>query len=181
MKSRIYIFIICYWAFAIGLAGCKRNNPTPYRGLPKSYETAYQQIYGHCYDSLPNVAVVSLDLYSEGLELDANKRIKGTGYNLYLSDIFVPDSLLEPGSYRSDTTGKAFTFLPGREFEGYPFGMYLLNIENDKVLHIQLLDSGSFVYRNDSLAFTLYFRNTYGSKTTYTCSFSGTIQPWQKQ
>ena len=65
MKSRIYIFIICYWALGIGLAGCKRNNPTPYRGLPKSYETAYQQIYGHCYDSLPNVAVVSLDLYSD--------------------------------------------------------------------------------------------------------------------
>lgn len=181
MKKRIYIFIICYWALGIGLAGCKRNNPTPYRGLPKSYETAYQQIYGHCYDSLPDVAVVSLDLYSEGLELDANKRIKGTGYNLYLSDIFVPDSLLEPGSYRSDTTGEAFTFLPGREFEGYPHGMYILNIEEDKVLHIQVLDSGSFVYRNDSLAFTLYFRNTYSTKTTYNCSFSGALIPWRKR
>ena len=180
MRSRLYILVL-YLSLVIGFTACKPNSPSNYRGLPKTYETAYQQIYGHCYDSLPNVAVVSLDLYSEGLTLDENKSIKGTGYNLYLSDIFVPDSLLEAGSYRSDTTGEAFTFLPGREFEGYPHGMYILNIEEDKVLHIQVLDSGSFVYRNDSLAFTLYFRNTYGTKTTYNCSFSGALIPWRKR
>lgn len=165
----------------LGLSGCKPNNPSTYRGLPKTYETAYQQIYGHCYDSLPNVAVVALDLYSEGLTLDEHKKIHGTGYNLYLSDIFVPDSLLEQGSYRSDTTGKAFTFLPGRDFEGYPHGMYILNIEEDKVLQIQVLDSGSFVYQKDTLIFQLYFRNSYGYNTTYKCAFCGQLQPWLKR
>ena len=161
--------------------GCTPNSPSTYRGLPKTYTTAYQQIYGHCYDSLPEVAVVGLDFYSEGLELNEDKKIKGTGYNLCLTDIFVPDSLLEAGEYQSNTTGEAFTFLPGRDFEGTPHGMYILNIENDQLIQIQRLDSGSFIYRNDSLLFTLYYKNIYGSKVTYTCSFHGTLIPWLKR
>jgi len=175
--------IIGLFAFIglIGLTACRSSKPTPQRGLPENYTLAYEEIYGHCYDSLPNVAVVALDLYSDGLELDKDHRIKGTGYNLYLSDIFVPDSLLEEGEYTSDTTAAPFTFLPGKDYEGYPGGMYILNIEEDQIIHIQLLDSGSFAYRNDSLLFTLYYRNTYGSPTTYRCSFHGTLLPWLKK
>ena len=163
------ILLCCTFVFSM----CTPNKPTSYRGLPDVYQTAYEQVYGHCYDSVP-YAVVSLDLYSEGLELnDSTHTIQGTGYNLFLSDIFVPDSLLETGAYRSDTSGEPFTFLPGRDYEGYPHGMYILNIENDKILQIQVLDSGSFVYRNDSLLFTLHFRNSYGSHAVYTCHFHG--------
>ena len=174
------LFIIHYSLFII-LCGCTPNSPSVYRGLPKTYSTAYQQIYGHCYDSLPNVAVVGLDIYSEGLELNEDKKIKGTGYNLCLTDIFVPDSLLAAGEYKSDNTGEAFTFLPGRDFEGTPHGMYILNIENDQLIQIQRLDSGSFIYCNDSLLFTLYYKNIYGSKATYKCSFHGTLIPWLKR
>ena len=105
----------------------------------------------------------------------------GTGYNLYISDIFVPDSLLVTGEYKSETTAEAFTFLPGKDYEGTPHGMYILNIEKDKVIQIQVLDSGSFAYRNDSLLFTLYYRNAYGGKATYQCSFTGSLLPWQKK
>ena len=166
------------------MAACRPVNPSSYRGLPKEYKTAYEQIYGHCYDSLPDLAVVALDLYSEGLDLDKDKVIRGTGYNLYISDIFVPDSLLEEGEYYSipsDSLPESFTFLRGRNYEGTPHGMYILNIEEDKVIQIQVLDSGSFVYRNDSLLFTLYYRNAYGGKATYQCSFAGEIQPWLKR
>ena len=45
---------------------------------------------------------------------------------------------------------------------------------------IQILDSGQFVYRNDSLLFTLYYRNAYGSKATYTCSYAGALIPLSK-
>lgn len=169
------------------LVACTPNKPSSYRGLPQQYTTAYEQIYGHCYDSVP-YAVVGLDIYSDGLTLDEERRIKGTGYNLCITDIFVPDSLLEEGTYRSlpyteqgIADPQPFTFLPGRDFEGYPHGMYILNIEEDKVLSIQMLDSGSFVYRNDSLALTLYFRNTYGSRVTYNCYFTGPLLPWLKQ
>ena len=179
MRARLYIVILTL-GFIFLFQACKPYTPSANRGLPKEYTTAYQQIYGHCYDSIAQ-AVVLLDLYSEGLELDKDKHIKGTGYNLCITDVFVPDSLLEEGSYRSDDTGAAFTFLPGKEYEGYPHGMYYLNIEDDQVIHIQVLDSGSFVYRNDSLLFTLYFKNAYGSRATYTCSFHGTLIPWLKR
>ncbi|MBO7458090.1 MAG: hypothetical protein J6T80_02395 [Paludibacteraceae bacterium] len=169
----------------LGLSACKPSQPSQYRGLPKAYDLAYEEIYGHCYDSIP-YAVVALDLYSEGLSLDQNHRIRGTGYNLYLSDIFVSDSLLEAGTYYSDTTAVPFTFLPGRDYEGLPHGMYLLNIEEDKIVGIQVLDSGLMVVNDTidglkSLHFTLYYKNTYGQKATYNTHFFGTLLPWQKK
>ena len=92
-KIALFIFIVVLFS------ACKRTTPTPRQTYPATYTTAYQQIYGHCYDSLPDLAVVALDLYTAGLDLDKDSLIRGTGYNLYLSDIFVPDSLLEEGEY----------------------------------------------------------------------------------
>ena len=183
--ERIIVFLLT----VVGFVGCTPNSPSVYRGLPKTYTTAYQYIYGHCYDSIP-YAVVALDLFSDGLELNENKKMVGTGYNLFLSDIFVPDSLLAEGEYKSipqDSLStfnfqlSIFRFLPGRAFEGYPHGTYILNIEDDRVKQIQLIDSGNMSYRNDSLLFTLYYKNIYGSKVTYKCSFHGTLIPWLKR
>lgn len=171
--------LFCIGMMIWGLQGCNPYNPSVYRGFPKTYSTAYQEIYGHCYDSLSS-AVVALDLY-DGIELDKDHRIKGTGYNLYLSDIFVPDSMLVEGTYRSSDSGEPFTFLPGKSYEGTPTGIYILRIEEDKIAQIQVVDSGSFVYRNDSLLFTLYYRNAYGYKYQYTSSFSGALIPWLKK
>ena len=165
------------------LVSCRPSTPTYRNAMPKEYTQAYEQIYGHCYDSVP-YAVVALDLYSDGLTLNDDHRIQGTGYNLYLSDIFVPDSLLAEGEYQSlsplASRLSPFTFLPGRDFEGTPHGIYLLDIEENQIARIQVLDSGSFAYRNDSLIFTLYYRNTYGSRSTYKCTFHGELIPWQK-
>ena len=169
----IYILII-----AVIAGGCSRYVPSGKQGMPKEYTTAYEEKYGKCYDSIP-YNVVALDLYSEGLSLNKENRIQGTGYNLYLSDIFVEDTLA-PGTYRSDTSAKPFTFLPGRDYEGTPHGMYLLEIEDDKVLRIQVLDSG-YVFIRDTTngqidcAFTLYYRSSYGSRATYNCHFQGTF------
>ena len=179
MKNRKFRIVLCTLSTALFLLSCTPT-PSAYRGYPKEYSLAYEEIYGHCYDSV-EAAVVALDLYSDGLEMTEDHRIKGTGYNLYLSDIFVPDSLLEEGSYRSELSGASFTFLPGRDYEGTPTGMYLLYIEEDKLQSIQMLDSGTFIYRNDSLLFTLYYRNAYGSKAIYKPTFHGTLLPWLKR
>ncbi len=177
MKKEYFVILI---GCLLSVMACTKRQPYVYRGLPDEYEIAYEEIYGHCYDSIAQ-AVVALDLYSEGLELDKNHRIKGTGYNLYLSDIFVPDSLLKEGSYRHSKDGEAFTFLPGRDYDGTPHGMYILNIEENKVIGIQVLDSGSFVFRNDSLLFTLYYKNAYGYRAVYSPTFHGTLIPWRKK
>ena len=172
------VFILPLLA-AIAFLSCRPSSPSVYRGLPRTYSTAYATLYGHCYDSISS-AVLTLDLYSDGLELTKDNSIQGTGYNLCLSDVLVPDSLLEKGTYSSSDSAEPFTFLPGRSYEGYPHGAYLLNIEENKVKTIQVLDSGQFVYRNDSLLFTLYYRNAYGSKATYTCSYAGALIPLSK-
>ena len=161
------------------LPACKNTNPTPRQELPSAYATAYVDYHGHCYDSI-EAAVVSLDLYSEGLDLDSVQHIKGTGFNLYLSDIFVPDSLLAMDTYLSDTTGTAFTFLSGRDYDGYPYGTYILKIEEDKITSILLIDSGAITYRNDSLLFTLYYQNAEGRTVTYQPCYQGELIPWQK-
>ena len=187
---RKYLFIVialCPFVFQ----ACRNSQPSGYRGMPKEYNLCYEEIYGRCYDSIP-YAVVALDLYSEGLELDEEHHMRGTGYNLYISDIFVPerttaDSLkLAVGEYKSDTTGEPFTFLPGRNWEGTPSGMYLLNIENDLLLHIQVLDSGYMTVRDTTnglkdVKFTLYYKNTYGYRATYETHFQGAFIPWQKK
>ena len=60
-------------------------------------------------------------------------------------------------------------------------GIYLLTIENSSISKIQIFDSGSFVYRNDSLLFTLEYINAEGYPATYNCSFSGVLIPWLKR
>jgi len=167
-------------AIALCAISCNPYTPSRRQTFPQAYTLAYEEIYGHCYDSIP-YAVVALDLYSDGITLNKDHRIQGTGFNLYLSDVIVPDSLLVEGEYTSATTARPFTCLPGRDYEGTPHGMYILTIEEDKVLGIQVLDSGSFVFRNDSLLFTLYYRNAYGQTVKYQPQFAGTLLPWRKK
>ena len=189
MKKVLYLLSI----IAFALSSCKPFTPAVRQEFPVVYDLAYQEIYGHFYDSVP-YAVVALDLYSEGLTLNKDHKMEGTGYNLYLSDIFVPDSLLEEGEYHSIQPAnqpaiEPFTFLAGRDYEGTPHGMYILSIgdgkvasiqvlDSGKVASIQVLDSGSFVYRGDSLLFTLYYRNSRGEKCTYRPVFGGSLLPY---
>ena len=178
MKKVLYLLSI----IAFALSSCKPFTPAVRQEFPVEYDLAYQEIYGHFYDSVP-YAVVALDLYSEGLTLNKDHKMEGTGYNLYLSDIFVPDSLLEEGEYHSFNSSihqsiQPYTFLAGRDYEGTPHGMYILSIGDGKVASIQVLDSGSFVYRGDSLLFTLYYRNSRGENCTYRPVFGGSLLPY---
>lgn len=176
---------------ALALIGCRPPYSGNKSGLPDQYTTAYQEVYGYCYDSIPS-PVIALDLYSDGLELDSNHQMVGTGYNLYISDIFLPthqhaDSLLlQSGTYRSDTTALPYTFLPGRDWEGTPSGMYLLYVEEGMLQSIQLLDSGTIIVRDTTnqlldIHMNLYYTNPYGYKVSYTTHFQGPITPWVRK
>ena len=161
--------------------------------FPDRYTSGWEERHGRCYDSIP-CAVVSLDLYSEGLTLDTTtRRMQGTGYNLYLSDIFVPDDTLALGEYTSlplnsqlSTLNYPFTFLPGRDFEGTPHGAYLLKIENGKLISYQLFDSGSFTVQDTTggltrLSFTFVYTNAANRSATYECHFRDSLQLWLKR
>ena len=194
MKSKRYIiglwFLVAVMVTAIWTS-CRPRTIYVYRGFPEEYTSGWENQYGTCYDSIP-YAVVAVDLYSEGLELNEQHRIKGTGYNLFISDIFVSsdttsgESQLAAGTYRSDTSALPYTFLPGKDYEGYPYGVYLLQIEEDQVVGIQVIDSGYMVVKDTidgqkDLSFTLYYKNGYGYASTYTTHFQGILTPWKKQ
>ena len=166
------------------LCACNPVKTIEQHSLPTEYASAWEERYGVCYDSIP-YAVVALDLYTDGLTLDtAARRMNGTGYNLYLSDIFVPSDTLAPGEYHSlipnSLIPNPYSFLPGKDYEGTPTGMYLLYVENGQLQSIQVLDSGSFVMRDTTngltdLRFTLYY--TDNGTNTYECHFQGPL-PW---
>ena len=155
------------------LAACTPNAPSRRYSL-KEFETAYVHYYGHCYDSV-STAVVSLDFYTPELTLDSKNHMQGTGYNLYLSDIFVPDSLLENGEYKADNTAKEFTFLPGKSFEGTPTGCYLLTVEDGNLSNIQTIDSGTMVIKDTLDGLKDIQITYYDRRQRYTSHFQGIL------
>ena len=194
MKGKSYIGFVL--AGLLSLSACKPVKIIEQTVFPQQYTFVWEERYGQCYDSVP-YSVVALDMYSEGLTLDSAHRMQGTGYNLYLSDIFVPtgsDSLLT-GTYTSipqDSlhhtlyTIRPYTFLPGRDYEGTPHGIYLLYIVNGQLQSIQLFESGTLVVRDTTngltdLHFTLHYRNANNADVTYDSHFQGHLQPWVKQ
>ena len=185
MKGKSYIGFVL--AGLLSLSACKPVKIIEQTVFPQQYTLVWEERYGQCYDSVP-YSVVALDMYSEGLTLDSAHRMQGTGYNLYLSDIFVPtgsDSLVV-GTYRSDTTAQPYTFLPGRDYEGTPHGIYLLRIENGKLQAIQVFESGTLVVRDTTnglthLQMSLQYRNANNTLVTYDSHFQGPLQPWVKQ
>lgn len=190
MRKALFIGILGLFGI-LGFSSCNRSIPYDYKSLPKEYNTVWEEIYGYAYDSVP-YPVVALDLYSKGLDLDENHRMRGTGYNLYISDIFVPEThgqdtlRIVPGKYHSERTGLPFTFLPGKDWDGQPTGIYVLYVEDGKLQSIQVMDSGYLVVTDTTnhlrdLQFTLYYKNAYGSRATYKPHYQGFIMPWEKR
>ena len=111
---------------------------------------------------------------SDGLQYDSLGYITGTGYNLYLSDVFtgLADSLgLPAGSYKMDSVAREGTFLRGMDFDGNITGCYLLEISNDQLKRIVLFTSGSMqvAYEGEEiiLDLTLYTADSLQYKAMY--------------
>lgn len=178
MKKGYLLILNTVWGLLV--ASCNPYNPSPQPVAPKEYAKAYVEAHGQCYDSI-QASVLSLDLYSVGLELDSAYRMRGSGYNLYLSDIFVTDSLLSPGSYTTGTTGEQFSFLPGKNYEGLPTGTYLLQVADGALTSITLMDSGRMEVRDTAdgivdIRFTLYH-----GRETYDAHFQGPLSTKQDE
>ena len=180
MKSAALVVLI-----ALCTVSCKRSESVESNAVwPSEYTTAYEERYGQCYDSVP-YQVVALDIYSGDLKLDSTHRMKGTGYNLYISDIFVEDTLIA-GTYTSGTEALPFTFLPGHDYEGTPTGIYLLYVEKDKLKSIQVLQSGTMTVSEagnglKELQCTFHYTNSNNVDATYECHYRGALIPWLKK
>jgi len=160
------------------LAGCGNSGNRP--AEPSKYDSevrkAYLQYYGAYYaaEGLPQ-KVYALDCYSDGLLLNKQGVIEGSGTNLYFSDIFVADSLtgLPAGTYTADTTGAPMTFLPGQTYESQISGAYLLLIEEGQLSDYAILTKGTLTVAYEGETAVVHFEGTTSKKKTYTADFRG--------
>lgn len=172
-----HIFRIIIILAAVSFAACKGNN-TPVKPDPIDLELTHGSLlfYGTYYEGLP-LNVVAMDLYSKDITFDQSGYIRGSGTNLYLSDIFLPltDSIPAPGTYRCDTTAEVNTFLPGMDFEGSPTGTYLLQIKDDAIAQLILFNDSSFTLTEKDGITDIQFNLTTKGKT-YAVHFNGYLK-----
>ncbi len=190
MMFRIRFSLLLSFSLLL-LCGCQNPAPSKPVTVASEFTACYAELYGQAYDSVSQ-DVLALDLYSEGLDLNEQGKIEGTGTNLYISDIFTDagDSpwvksdgrlTLRAGidslCFRSDSLPVAGTFLPGMDFEGNPTGIYLLTIADNAVAGIQVLDSGRFVLRT-SEGKKLDFQGTFYYSTRSSANARPVVQTY---
>lgn len=168
MTRKLPIFLLLL------LTACQHTPYVPTQRVASDFNRCYIQYHGAYYDSIA-ANVLSLDLYSTGLDLDSTGYMQGTGTNLYLSDVFVPltDTVLPAGVYTADTTGSVMTFLPGKDFEGNPTGTYILQVTDSRVSSITLCTDSTMTvaYDRDTLDIQFRLRKTDGR--IYTAHYRG--------
>lgn len=144
MRKNKYIFLLIV---ALHVACNTPNKPIPpVEAIVDSvYTEADFRYYGDYYGS--GHQVFAIDMLSEGLDYDSVYHITGTGYNLFLSDIFVAgkDSVLPAGHYVMDSVANDRTFLRGMQFDGNITGCYLLKIVENQIQQILLFHTGDMI------------------------------------
>ena len=170
MKNYIYIVLFLF------LVGCNPYNRPTHPSSPPTlkadsvYITADFRQYGDYYNT--GHQVYAIDLLSTGLEYDSAFHIFGSGCNLFLSDIFVTDSLVE-GQYKMDSVAKDMTFLRGMNFEGNITGTYLLHISESQIQQIVLFTSGSMHTTLEKDSIRLDFELYTADSTLYRATYQG--------
>lgn len=172
--KKVYLYIVI-WAVAV--ACTPPNKPTPPTTI-QQIDSIYTESKFCCYSDYYNSGhqVYSVDLLSEGLDYDSAGHIIGTGYNLYLSDIFAPkDSTmrLPAGTYEMDSIAKDMCFLPGLYFEGSVTGAYLLIIQESQIQRIMLLTKGTMTIDYEENDVILDFNLYLADSTRYHCIYVG--------
>lgn len=133
--SIVSVLTLC--VIAGSLTGCQQHNTPVVRTTLDTVLTSGRLEYFGAFYKAEGVDydVVSLDLYGDGLGLNDDGKMEGTGTNLYISDIFVPNAQLEQdhaqsvlpaGTYCSDSTAVLMHFLRGLDYDGSYGGSYVL-------------------------------------------------------
>ncbi|MBQ7448778.1 MAG: hypothetical protein IJS73_03110 [Paludibacteraceae bacterium] len=173
MKRVLFLIVIV----AVLFSACKKKggNTPAQNVLPKEYTTAIVQNYGSFYkDEGFEHQVFTLDLYSKGISFDSLGYLHGSGYNLYFSDIFLPEkSMLLDTVYTIDSIPKIATFLKGMDFEGNYTGAYLLSIVDGQLDGISLVTDGSFAIETANDSILMSFNVVVGEKTKYAATYKG--------
>lgn len=122
----------------------------PYNYNPV-FTWGYAEFYGPYYENRNNPnQVVTLNIFSDSLEIDSTSTLKGIGQYLYLEDVFMnpTDTLMPEGTYTISNTGNAFTIYPGKQIEEngtkYDVGAYIYFIEKNNAYTVRkFISSGN--------------------------------------
>ena len=169
MRNVIYLLLLLL------VASCNPinnpNTPTTPVIADSVFVCADFREYGDYYKT--GHQVYAIDLLSQGLEYDSLFHIQGSGYNLFLSDIFTTSKSLPAGHYQMDSMAKDMTFLRGMDFEGSITGTYLLQISENKIQRITLFTGGSMdvAYLEDEIL--LDFKLYTADSTLYHATYQG--------
>ena len=175
MSVKAYLYI----AILVLVVACQPHNvPTKPTGLQVDsvYTSADFRAYGDYYNS--GHEVYAIDLLSDGLAYDSAWHISGSGYNLFLSDVFASaeDTMgLPAGSYEMDSVVRVGSFLRGMNFEGSITGSYLLQIHEDKIQRIILFSTGHMTvdYVADDIVLDLHLYTE--DSTHYHATYMGPV------
>ena len=135
--KRIWIYLCLTVMVAVSMTSCM--TPTPpviYQTLDSVLTSGRMEYYGAFYENEGiDYDVLCLDLYSNGLRLNKQGVMEGTGTNLYISDIFVTtatpkaskaEDYMPEDTYLSDSLPVVSHFLRGVNYEGNFAGSYVL-------------------------------------------------------
>lgn len=171
--KRILLFIIPLIMFACD----NPSKPTPIN-IETSFDKGGVTRYGKYYEEEGiKQNVFDLDVYSKNLGLDSVGKMYGTGTNLYISDIFLPeaDTILAEGTYTMDSTGVAFSYLQGIQCEGNVSGAYLL-IMGESGYTVDLIKEGTFVVVQEDDTTQIDFNLIRSSGSKYEATFRGVLK-----
>lgn len=176
--NRRLLFILTIGIVLLLASACGSNPPEPSQ-FAKRLDKGYATYYGNYYAAEGlDAHLLSLDIYSPTITIDSAGRIGGTGTNVYLSDIFIPNDeiFMRRGEYKCDTTYKPFTFLAGIEYEGHYSGAYLLSIKENGY-SVTLVKSGTMTvsYVSDSTIINFELMLDNPGRTTYTGEYRGVL------
>ena len=159
-------FILFLFSFLFLITSC---DPNEFKGnvSRKSKFTKGTVVY---YGDIRNIGtnVLSLDIYSSKLSLDSTgANYVGIGKNLYFDDLYISSAehKLVDGIYKADSTGNAFTFLPGKNNDGVSSGAYLATV-SDMQISYDYITLGQFVVqtKNDSTIIDFELKTDRGDK-----------------
>jgi hypothetical protein len=141
------IWLTLLTAVVLTAACTPRNTPSSRKTTTADtvLTQAFIHRYGQHYKKIP-CQVMSIDLYSEGLTRGEGDTLRGTGTNLYFSDVFLDTqaAILPAAEYRLDTTAAPGTALPAREYEGLVTGTTLVQVQDGSTVSISMFESGGF-------------------------------------
>lgn len=187
MKTRILVLQL----LLLALVACN-THPAPMQNTTETeFSNAYITFYGSYYDTIGiEQNVLMLDIFGRKIDQDSAGHLFGSGTNFGFTDVFLPAGITRleeaEGTFRADTTGEAFTFLPGVNYEGYPTGTYLQNATDGIVRELILFTDGEFCVTQDNDTTVIDFRLTYeeyGRTHTYEAHYRGILNylEWNRQ